>query len=103
MARVQVHEVVVVLGVGYSWDTTLEALHAASKPHSEGRSEGGTHSCIGPEGELVLLLNIVSVLPGPSLGVGHVLAGVKTYPGVVQELVVQPIISNYKIAVMEEQ
>jgi hypothetical protein len=81
----------------------LEALHAAGKPNCEWSSEGCTDASIGPEGEFVLVLNVMSVLPGPSLGISHVLTGMKTDPGIIQELIVQPIIANYKIVVMEAQ
>jgi hypothetical protein len=81
----------------------LEALHAAGKPDSEGGCEGSTDASVGPEGEFVLVLNLVSVLPWPSLGASPMLTGMKTYPGVIQELIVQPINENYKIVVMEEQ
>jgi hypothetical protein len=81
----------------------LVALHATGDPHGEWAGQNSTNTCVCPEGEFVRVLNVVSVLPGPSLGSGHVLTGVKTDPWVIQELIVQPIISNYNLVVMEEQ
>ena len=102
VAGVQVHEVVVVLVKGDSWDATLEALHAASDPHCKRWGKCSTDACVCPECKFVLVLNIMSILPGPSLRACHMLTGMKTDPWVVQELIVQPIISNYKIVVMEQ-
>lgn len=70
----------------------MEALHAAGDPDSEWASQNSTNAGVCPECEFVRVLNIVSVLPGPSLRAGHVLTGVKTDPWVIQELIVQPII-----------
>ena len=92
MTGIQVNEVVPVLEVGYGRYTSLVSLHAACHPHGEWCSEGSTDHSIGPERELILVLNVVSVLPWPPLGARHVLAGMETDPGVAQELVVQPIL-----------
>ena len=73
---------------------TLVLLCSSSHPYSKGSSEECTNNGVGPEGELVLILNFTLVLPCPPLGVGHILTEAECNPGIASVLMTQPIQNN---------
>lgn len=90
VAGVQIHEIVDHALLGHDRHSTLILLSPSAHPHAEGRGEGRTDHEVRPEGELVLVLHLALVLPGPALRVRHVLAEAQGNPGVAAVLVTQP-------------
>jgi hypothetical protein len=73
-------------------DASLIFLSSATHPNTKRSREESTDDGIGPERELILILDLTLVLPCPSLGVSHVLAETKSDPRGLSELILQPII-----------
>ena len=76
---------------GYS---TLILLRSPAHPYAEGGKEDATDDGVGPESELVLILNFTLVLPCPPLRVRHILTEAQCNPGVASVLMTQPIHNN---------
>ncbi len=71
-------------------DSTLILLRSPAHPYAERGTEDATDDGVGPESELVLILNFTLVLPCPPLGVRHILTEAQCNPGVASVLIAQP-------------
>jgi len=74
VTRVHIHEVVHESLLRHDRHTTLILLGSTAEPHTQRDREERTDDSICPESELVLILCLSLVLPGPTLRVCHVLA-----------------------------
>ena len=72
---------------GYS---TLILLRSPAHPDAQGGTEDATDDGVGPESELVLILNFTLVLPCPPLRVRHILTEAQCNPGVASVFIAQP-------------
>ena len=71
---------------------SLILLSSATHPNAKRSGEECADDGVGPERELILILDLTLVLPCPSLRVSHVLAEAKSDPRCLSELILQPII-----------
>ena len=87
----EVREIVNEPLVGNNRHSTLIPLHASSHDASEWPRNNSTEYPVSKEGELVLLVYLAMVLPGYTLGTGHVLLEARSCPWVTSKVLGQEI------------
>lgn len=74
IAGIEINEIVNHALLRYNGNTTLISLSTASNPNGKRSCHKSSNNGIGPESELVLVLGLSLVFPGPTLGIGHILS-----------------------------